>query len=106
MSIFAVTGNGNGLAGFALSKATTVQDAIRKVKNRAGQKLLYIHRYNDHTGGYCRILFYFILFIFFLILFCFDFLIFFCFLCSYFSFFVLIFLCFYVLIFCCSSVLI
>ncbi|XP_063846777.1 small ribosomal subunit protein uS5m-like [Scylla paramamosain] len=49
MSIFAVTGNGNGLAGFALSKATTVQDAIRKVKNRAGQKLLHIQRYNDHT---------------------------------------------------------
>ncbi|MPC98496.1 28S ribosomal protein S5, mitochondrial [Portunus trituberculatus] len=50
MSIFAVTGNGNGLAGFALSKATTVQDAIRKVKNRAGQKLLHVQRYNDHTG--------------------------------------------------------
>ena len=50
MSIFAVTGNGNGLAGFALSKAMTVQDAIRKVKNRAGQKLLHIQRYNDHTG--------------------------------------------------------
>lgn len=50
MSIFAVTGNGNGLAGFALSKATTVQDAIRKVKNKAGQRLLYVHRYNDHTG--------------------------------------------------------
>ncbi|XP_050696102.1 28S ribosomal protein S5, mitochondrial-like [Eriocheir sinensis] len=49
MSVFAVTGNGNGLAGFALSKATTAHAALRKVKNRAGQKLLYIHRYNNHT---------------------------------------------------------
>ncbi|KAG0718021.1 28S ribosomal protein S5, mitochondrial [Chionoecetes opilio] len=49
MSMFSVTGNGNGLAGFALSKATTVPDVIRKVKNKAGQRLLYIHRYNDHT---------------------------------------------------------
>lgn len=51
-SVFAVTGNGNGLGGFALSKATTVQDGLRKVRNRAGQKLLYIQRYNNHTGLY------------------------------------------------------
>lgn len=49
VSIFAVTGNGNGLAGFALSKATAPNDAIRKVKNKAGQKLLHIPLYNDHT---------------------------------------------------------
>ncbi|KAG7173030.1 28S ribosomal protein S5-like [Homarus americanus] len=49
MSIFVVTGNGNGLGGFALAKATTVPDAIRKVKNMAGQRLLYIERYNEHT---------------------------------------------------------
>ncbi|XP_071525624.1 small ribosomal subunit protein uS5m [Panulirus ornatus] len=49
MSIFAVAGNGNGLGGFALAKATTVADAVRRVKNKAGQKLLYIERYNEHT---------------------------------------------------------
>lgn len=48
-SMFVVTGNGNGLGGFALAKATTISDVTRKVKNRAGQKLLYIERYNEHT---------------------------------------------------------
>ncbi|XP_045612475.1 small ribosomal subunit protein uS5m [Procambarus clarkii] len=49
MSMFVVTGNGNGLGGFALAKATTVTDVIRKAKNVAGQRLLYIERYNEHT---------------------------------------------------------
>lgn len=50
MSMFVVTGNGNGLGGFALAKANTMPATMRKAKNRAGQKLIYIERYNDHTG--------------------------------------------------------
>ncbi|XP_047490304.1 28S ribosomal protein S5, mitochondrial-like [Penaeus chinensis] len=49
MSMFVVTGNGNGLGGFALAKANTMPDTMRKAKNRAGQKLIYVERYNDHT---------------------------------------------------------
>ncbi len=53
MSAFVITGNGNGLAGFALAKAQAGQAALRKAKNRAAQKLMYVERYNDHTGE-CR----------------------------------------------------
>lgn len=49
-SVLCVTGNGNGLAGFALAKSTTSQNALKLAKNRAGQLLWYIPRYNDHTG--------------------------------------------------------
>lgn len=62
MSIFVVTGNGNGLGGFALAKATAVPDAIRRVKNKAGQKLVYIERYNEHTGVYIVIFSLFLIF--------------------------------------------
>ncbi|GAB1867549.1 Small ribosomal subunit protein uS5m [Camponotus japonicus] len=46
ISSFVVTGNGNGLAGFALSKAKA---SLKTAKNRAGQRLMYISRYNEHT---------------------------------------------------------
>ncbi|KAK4324306.1 hypothetical protein Pmani_005053 [Petrolisthes manimaculis] len=49
VSIFVVTGNGNGLGGFALAKATTVQGATRRAKNKAAQNLLQFPLYNDHT---------------------------------------------------------
>lgn len=49
LSVFAVTGNGKGLAGFALGKAVENKAAIRKAKNRAGQKLMHIELYNNHT---------------------------------------------------------
>ncbi|EZA58636.1 hypothetical protein DMN91_009039 [Ooceraea biroi] len=49
ISIFVVTGNGNGLAGFAMRKAPISKTAIRNAKNRAGQKLMYIPRYKEHT---------------------------------------------------------
>ncbi|XP_041674431.1 28S ribosomal protein S5, mitochondrial isoform X2 [Drosophila eugracilis] len=39
-SVLSITGNGNGLAGFATVKATDVRTALRKAKNRAAQKLL------------------------------------------------------------------
>nr|CAG4640858.1 EOG090X0689 [Eulimnadia texana] len=49
ISVLAVTGNGNGLAGFAVGKATVGNTAVRKAKNRAGQRLMYLERYNNHT---------------------------------------------------------
>lgn len=49
ISVVAVTGNKNGLAGFALGKAADSKAALRRAKNRAGQKLMYIERYNNHT---------------------------------------------------------
>lgn len=45
-----VTGNGQGLAGFGLGKAKEATAALRKAKNRAGQKLMHFEIYNDHTG--------------------------------------------------------
>lgn len=49
MSVFVVTGNGNGLAGFGIGKAQDGKAAIKLAKNRAGQRLMHIERYNDHT---------------------------------------------------------
>lgn len=48
-STFAVTGNGNGVAGFALGKSTDPKAAIRKAKNRAAQKLMHIKICDNHT---------------------------------------------------------
>ena len=50
MSVFSVTGNGDGVAGFALAKALVPRSALRNSKNKAGQQLVYIDRYNEHTG--------------------------------------------------------
>jgi len=49
ISVVVVTGNKNGLVGFALGKAADAKAALRRAKNRAGQKLMYIERYNNHT---------------------------------------------------------
>lgn len=49
ISVVVVTGNKNGLAGFALGKAADARAALRRAKNRAGQKLMYIERYDNHT---------------------------------------------------------
>ncbi|XP_014259235.1 28S ribosomal protein S5, mitochondrial [Cimex lectularius] len=49
MSVFVVTGNGNGLAGFGLGKALEGKTALANAKNRAGQRLMYIERFNDRT---------------------------------------------------------
>ncbi|XP_026462523.1 28S ribosomal protein S5, mitochondrial-like [Ctenocephalides felis] len=48
-SIFVVTGNGQGLAGFGLGKAADTRAALRRAKNRAGQKLMYFELYKNHT---------------------------------------------------------
>lgn len=48
-SCFAVTGNGNGLAGFACGKSIEAKAALRKAKNRAAQKLMHIDVCDGHT---------------------------------------------------------
>ncbi|KAK7068008.1 28S ribosomal protein S5, mitochondrial [Halocaridina rubra] len=48
-SMFVVTGNGNGLGGFALAKSTTMPGCHKKSRNKAGQRLIHFPRYNDHT---------------------------------------------------------
>lgn len=45
-----VTGNGQGLAGFGFGKAKEAPAALRKAKNRAGQKLMHFDIYNGHTS--------------------------------------------------------
>ncbi|CAK9813616.1 28S ribosomal protein S5, mitochondrial [Anthophora quadrimaculata] len=44
-----VTGNGKGLAGFAMLTGKDFKSTLNTVKNKAGQRLIYIERYNDHT---------------------------------------------------------
>lgn len=48
-SVFVVTGNGNGLAGFASAKSVEAKAAVRKAKNRAAQKLMNIEICEGHT---------------------------------------------------------
>ncbi|KAF7991950.1 hypothetical protein HCN44_010751 [Aphidius gifuensis] len=49
LATMVITGNKNGLAGFALGKAPDGRAALKIAKNRAAQKLIYIPRYKDHT---------------------------------------------------------
>ncbi|KAJ6639945.1 28S ribosomal protein S5, mitochondrial [Pseudolycoriella hygida] len=56
-SAFVVTGNGNGLAGFAVAKSVEGKAALRKAKNRSAQKLVNIELCDGHTvmhDFYCR----------------------------------------------------
>jgi small subunit ribosomal protein S5 len=48
LSGFVVTGNSNGLAGFSTAKAVDSKSVLRKAKNRAAQKLMYIERDGNH----------------------------------------------------------
>jgi len=50
MSCMAVCGNGKGLAGFSCTKSIDGRAALKKARNRAGQKLMYIELDNNHTG--------------------------------------------------------
>lgn len=47
-SAYVVTGNGKGVAGFAMGKSTDPKAALRKAKNRAAQKLLQVPLYQGH----------------------------------------------------------
>lgn len=49
LSVFVVTGNGSGLAGFATGKGLESKTALRKARNRAGQKLMHIKLFRNHT---------------------------------------------------------
>lgn len=49
LSAFVVTGNKNGLAGFASAKAVDGKAVLRKAKNRAAQKLMFIELCDGHT---------------------------------------------------------
>ncbi|CAG9763251.1 unnamed protein product [Ceutorhynchus assimilis] len=49
ISSLVVTGNKNGLGGFAMGKALEARIALRKAKNRSGQKLVKIKLFNNHT---------------------------------------------------------
>ncbi|KAF4529545.1 hypothetical protein B566_EDAN014391 [Ephemera danica] len=53
LSIMVVTGNMQGLAGFATAKAVETKAALRKAKNRSGQKMMYIELYKNHTVSCC-----------------------------------------------------
>nr|CAH7748380.1 unnamed protein product [Callosobruchus chinensis] len=44
-----VTGNKNGLAGFAMGRGLEGRIALRKAKNRSGQKLMHIQLFRNHT---------------------------------------------------------
>lgn len=53
ISALVVTGNKKGLAGFAMGKGQEPKTALRKAKNRSGQKLMHIkldNSDNSHTG--------------------------------------------------------
>lgn len=50
MASLVVTGNKKGLAGFAIGKAQEAKTALKKAKNRAGQKLMHIKLFRNHTG--------------------------------------------------------
>lgn len=54
-SSFVITGNGNGLCGIGLAKSPDLRSGLKKAKNRAGNKLMYIERYNNHTGEKLKI---------------------------------------------------
>lgn len=45
-----ITGNKKGLAGFVMLNGNEFKSTINTAKNKAGQRLIYIERYNDHTG--------------------------------------------------------
>lgn len=49
ISALVAVGNKNGVAGFAVGKASDRTNALRKAKNRAVHYLYYIERYSNHT---------------------------------------------------------
>ncbi|KAL6259420.1 hypothetical protein P5V15_009343 [Pogonomyrmex californicus] len=50
ISVFVVSGNGNGLAEFVVAKAPVQKAALKRANNRASLRLMYILRYKEHTG--------------------------------------------------------
>lgn len=58
VSSMVITGNGNGLAGYAITKAKEMKQSLNTAKRKAATKVLYFNRYNDHTGKIYFYLFY------------------------------------------------
>lgn len=48
--VIVVTGNGNGLAGFATAASGDSRSCLKTARNKAGQRLMYFERYDGHTG--------------------------------------------------------
>ncbi|KZC06334.1 Putative 28S ribosomal protein S5, mitochondrial [Dufourea novaeangliae] len=44
-----VTGNQNGLVGFASAQGSDIRSCITHARNKAGRNILYFERYEDHT---------------------------------------------------------
>lgn len=44
-----ITGNRNGLAGFSMVSGNSFKPSLTSAKNRAGQRLIPVARYNNHT---------------------------------------------------------
>lgn len=44
-----ITGNRNGMAGFAAINGPEAKSSIIRARNKAGQRLIFIPRYNEHT---------------------------------------------------------
>ncbi|XP_046812758.1 28S ribosomal protein S5, mitochondrial [Vespa crabro] len=49
ISTMVITGNGNGLAGYAIAKSKEIKQSLNIAKRKAGTKVMYFNRYNDHT---------------------------------------------------------
>lgn len=49
LAVYVITGNSQGLAGFATGKGIESRTALRKARNRAGQKLMHIKIFRNHT---------------------------------------------------------
>lgn len=45
-------GNGNGSFGYAMASSRDGRPAVRRALNRAAQRLLYVHRFEDRTSTY------------------------------------------------------
>lgn len=61
VSSMVITGNGNGLAGYAVAKAKDIKQSLNVAKRKAGTKVMYFNRYNEHTGKIYFYLFYILL---------------------------------------------
>lgn len=49
ISVLTVTGNGNGLVGYAVAKSNDMRTALNNSRNKAGQRLFRVELENNHT---------------------------------------------------------
>lgn len=48
--LLVITGNRKGLAGFVMLSGSEFKSTVNAAKVKAGQRLIYVERHNDHTG--------------------------------------------------------